>query len=140
MFKFVTLTTFDNAIEAHIVKNLLESEQLAVYLIGEHFFGAQSLLNVGLAHIRMQVPNEHLIQAKQLLVDYKQGTLMQPLIEEFGLAVGVCNKCGSNEVSEVSASPSKIFGALLQIFFIGLVLPPPKYQICKQCKFKIQED
>jgi hypothetical protein len=33
------------------------------------------MLNVGLAHIRMQVPANQLAQAKQLLEDYRQGSL-----------------------------------------------------------------
>ena len=137
---FVTLTTFDNAIEAHIVKGLLESEQVAVFLVGEHFFGTQKLFNVALADIRMQVPVGQLMQAKQLLDDYRHGTLAQPLIEAFDLAPSVCKKCGSNEINEVSARPSQLAGALLQMFFFGLVLPPNKYKICKLCKSKIQED
>jgi Putative prokaryotic signal transducing protein len=83
MAKFVTLCTFDNAIEAHIVKGLLESENVAVFLVGEHFFGVQVMLNVGLAHIRMQVPANQLAQAKQLLQDYRQGALEQPLVDSF---------------------------------------------------------
>jgi Putative prokaryotic signal transducing protein len=75
MAKFVTLCTFDNTIEAHIVKGLLESENVAFFLVGEHFFGVQVMLNVGLAHIRMQVPANQLAQAKQLLEDYRQGSL-----------------------------------------------------------------
>jgi Putative prokaryotic signal transducing protein len=41
MAKFVTLCTFDNAIEAHIVKGLLESENVAVFLVGEHFLACK---------------------------------------------------------------------------------------------------
>ena len=140
MPNYVTLTTFDNAIEAHIVKGLLESEQVPVFLVGEHFFGTQKMFNVALADIRMQVPAGQLMQAKQLLDDYRHGTLEQPLIEEFDLVSAACNNCGSKEINEVSARPSQIIGALLQMFFFGLVLPPTKYKICKQCKSKIQED
>jgi Putative prokaryotic signal transducing protein len=140
MANFVTLTTFENSIEAHIVKNLLESELIAVFLVGEHFFNTQKLFNVALADIRLQVPAGQLTQAKQLLVDYKQGTLEQPLNEEFDLIPTTCKQCGSNEIKEISARPSLIAGALLQIFLIGLVLPPTKYKICKRCKSHIQDD
>ena len=140
MPNFVTLTTFDSAIEAHIVKGLLESEQIAVFLVGEHFFSAQKLFNVALADIRLQVAAAQLTQAKQLLTDYRKGNLEQPLIDEFGLVPSICQQCGSKEINEVSARPSQIFGGLLQMFFIGLVLQPSKYKVCKQCKSKIQED
>jgi hypothetical protein len=140
MPNFVTLTTFDNAIEAHIVKGLLESEQIAVFLVGEHFFSTQKLFNVGLADIRLQVTTAQLGQAKQLLADYRKGNLEQPLIEEFGLVPSVCEQCGGKEIIEISARASQLIGGLLQMLFIGLVLPPTKYKICKQCKNKIQED
>ena len=140
MANFVTLTTFDNTIEAHIVKGLLESEQIGVFLVGEHFFSTQKLFNVALADIRLQVPATQLAQAKQLLSDYRKGSLEQPLIEEFGLKPSVCQQCGSNETNEISARPSQLIGGLLQVFFIGLVLPPTKYKICKQCKCTIHED
>lgn len=55
MPNFVTLTTFDSAIEAHIVKGLLENELIAVFLVGEQFFSTQKLFNVALADIRLQV-------------------------------------------------------------------------------------
>ena len=140
MPNFVTLTTFDSAIEAHIVKGLLESEQIAVFLVGEHFFSTQKLFNVALADIRLQVAAAQLTQAKQLLTDYRKGNLELPLIDEFGLVPSACQQCGSKEINEVSARPSQIFGGLLQMFFIGMVLPPSKYKVCKQCKSKIQED
>lgn len=37
MPNMVTLTTFDNSLEAHIFKGLLESEAIPVFLVGEHF-------------------------------------------------------------------------------------------------------
>ncbi len=140
MSNFVTLTTFDNAIEAHIVKGLLESEQIAVFLVGAYFFGTQKLFNVALADIRMQVPADQLTQAKQLLADYRHGVLEQPLIEKFYLEPITCKQCDSKEIAEVSARPSLIIDALFQMFFIGLVLPPTKYKTCKQCKSHIQDD
>ena len=140
MPNFVTLTTFDNVIEAHIFKGLLESEQIDVFLLGEHFFGTQKLFNVALADIRLQVPAVQYTKAKQLLEDFRYGNLAQPLIDTFDIKPSVCKKCGSKEIKEVSARPSLVFGALLQMFLIGLVLPPSKFKVCKQCKSEIQDD
>ncbi len=140
MPNFVTLTTFDNVIEAHIFKGLLESEQIDVFLLGEHFFGTQKLFNVALADIRLQVPAVQYTKAKQLLDDFRYGNLAQPLIDTFDIKPSVCKKCGSKEIKEVSARPSLVFGALLQMFLIGLVLPPSKFKVCKQCKSEIQDD
>jgi hypothetical protein len=140
MPNFVTLTTFDNVIEAHIFKGLLESEQIDVFLLGEHFFGTQKLFNVALADIRLQVPAVQYTKAKQLLEDFRYGNLAQPLIDTFDIKPSVCKKCGSKEIKEVSARPSLVFGALLQMFLIALVLPPSKFKVCKQCKSEIQDD
>jgi Putative prokaryotic signal transducing protein len=145
MAKFVTLCTFDNAIEAHIVKGLLESENVAVFLVGEHFFGVQVMLNVGLAHIRMQVPANQLAQAKQLLQDYRQGALEQPLVDSFEaesqkLAPNACKKCGCTEMQQALSYTSLTTNIVLALYFIGVVMPPKKVNSCKQCKTKITEE
>lgn len=126
--------------DAHIVKVLLESEQIPVLLLGEHFFASQKLFNVALADIRLQVSPEQFLKASQLLVEFKQGVLAEPLIDFFELQPSLCKKCGSVDIREVSARPSLIFGALIQMFLIGLVLPPSKFKICNRCKTRFVID
>lgn len=140
MANFVTLTTFDNSIEAHIVKNLLESEQIAVFLVGEHFFNSQKLLNLELAHIRLQVPKKQQAQAKQVLTDFNQGIFEQPLIETYALQAIACKNCGCLETIEQSSVTSKVTTFVLALYFIGVVIPTNKFKVCEQCKTKISEE
>jgi hypothetical protein len=134
----VTLTTFDNSLEAHIVKGLLESEEIPVFLLGEHFFNAQSLLNVGLAQIRLQVPRQQLTEAKQVLSSLKNGDFEQPLIAEFKLVPVACHKCGCTETTQALSYSSIATSAILALYFIGVVVKPIKHSICKQCKTRTE--
>jgi Zn ribbon nucleic-acid-binding protein len=138
MLNRVTLTTFDNTIEAHIVKGLLESENIRVFLVGEQFSSAQMFFNAGLTHIYLQVPAQQLTQAKQLLAKYKNGEFEQPLTEEFNLAAAVCPQCGSTETIQESSPDSFVISAVMA-FFSGVATKPINRTICKQCKTKISD-
>jgi hypothetical protein len=138
MLSRVTLTTFDNTIEAHIVKGLLESENIRVFMVGEQFSSAQLFFNAGLTNIYLQVPAEQLTQAQQLLANYKNGEFEQPLTEDFNLAAAACPQCGSTETIQESSSDSLIISAVMA-FFSGVATKPISRTICKQCKAKISD-
>lgn len=139
MPSLVTLTTFDNSLEAHILRGLLESENVPVFLLGEHFFSCQSLLNVGLSHIRLQVPAQQLAEAKQILINFRQGYFEQPLVEKFKLKSLACEKCGCNETQQALSHLSLATNTILAFCFIGLAMPAKKFTVCKKCKSKITE-
>ncbi|MDZ4140507.1 MAG: DUF2007 domain-containing protein [Methylotenera sp.] len=134
-----TVSTFDNQLEAHIVKGLLESENIPVFLVGEHYASVQWVYTFALGHIRLQVPPSQAAKAQEILVQYRQGQYQQNLESEFQLAPLTCSHCGSTEIQEVSARPSLIFGALLEALLFKFVLPPVKYKVCKQCKNRVDE-
>lgn len=138
MLKRATLTTFDNAIEAHIVKGLLESEQIPVFLVGEQFFSAQMLFNAGLTHIRLQVPAQKLTQANEVLISYKNGEFEQALKEEFNLAPAACPQCGCTETIQKLA-PDAFFISAVMAYFAGVATKPKSYTICKQCKTTLSD-
>ena len=138
MFNRVTLTTFDNAIEANIVKGLLESEDIAAFLVGEQFFSSQMLFNAALTHIRLQVPVQQLVQAKEVLLKHKNGDFEQALKEEFNLVPVVCRQCGSTEIIQKQASDALLISAVMA-YFSGVATKPITYSICKHCKAKISD-
>ncbi|MGB4813158.1 MAG: hypothetical protein WBP13_11855 [Methylophilaceae bacterium] len=136
MINQLTLTTFDSALEAHIVKGLLESEAISAFLIGEQFFSTQMFFNAGLTHICLQVPALQLTQAQQVLARYNNGEFEPPLIEAFNLAAVACPQCGSTETMQESSSDSFAISAVMA-FFSGVATKPISYMVCKQCKRKI---
>jgi hypothetical protein len=136
----VTLTTFDNPIEAHIVKGLLESEAIPVYLVGEQFFSAQLFFNAGLTHIVLQVPAQQLSQAQQLLAQYKNGECEQPLNEAFNETNAPCSQCGCTETVQQSASIVDSFSiSAAMAYFSGVATKPMYYKVCKQCQTKVRD-
>lgn len=136
MLNRVTLSAFDNSIEAHIVKGLLESEEICVFLVGEQFFSTQMFFNVGLAHIYLQVPAQQLTQAQHLFSQYKNGEFEQPLSEYFNLVAEACPQCGCTETIQESHFDSFFISAVMA-FLSGVATKSINYKVCKQCKCKI---
>ena len=132
----VTLTAFDNSIEAHIVKGLLESEEISVFLVGEQFFSTQMFFNVGLAHIYLQVPAQQLTKAQQLFAQYKNGELEQPLKEHFNLVAEACPQCGCTEITQEPHCESFFISGVMACLS-GVATKSIHYKFCKQCKCKI---
>lgn len=136
MSEWVTVRTFENSLEANIIKGLLESESIPTYLVGEHFLSSQQLFNMHLADIRLQVPAQFFSSANQVLIDYQHGFFEEPLTHENGLITNTCKCCGNLDVIEKTS-----FGALVivafALWFSGKVIPAKKHRVCSQCKQKI---
>ena len=66
MDKPVTLRTFFDATEAHIIKGLLESEGIEVYLLDEHS-AAYVYTPIAVGGIRLVVKQSDIESAKEIL-------------------------------------------------------------------------
>jgi len=128
-----TIARFDNQFEAHLVKGLLENEQIPVLLVGQHFFEAQYRYVFALGEIRLRVPADYLAEAQQVLKAYHQGEYEEALIQELGIEKHTCNLCGGNTFKRVGSGILGVLGALLQVYFFSLVLSYPKYEVCNSC-------
>ena len=140
MSSWVTIGQFENHLEAHVIKCLLESENIPVFFVGEHFSAIQYRYTYALGNARLKVPENLAADAKEILINYHKGHYQRALEAEFELKPAACASCASDEIKVVSARPSLLFGALIETWLFGLVFPPIKYKICKLCKSKIEED
>ena len=66
MDKFVTLRTFFDATEAHIIKGLLESEGIEVYLLDEHS-AAYVYTPIAVGGMRLVVRQSDIEMAEEVL-------------------------------------------------------------------------
>jgi hypothetical protein len=115
-----TIKTFANVIEAEIAKSLLDSEGIESFVRDAHTVSINMLYSNALGGIRLDVKATDAERAIELLN------------QTFAVEAPVCEKCGSKNVSRVSASRRIAF---FSFFAFGIPLPfSRKRLVCKDCK------
>ena len=92
----VTVRTFTSPWDAYIVKGRLESEGITVFIANEHHIWVNWPLSNALGGVKLQVPNNQVEQAEQVIDLHMDGVYTETL-EENNDEQNVCPNCGSNE-------------------------------------------
>lgn len=114
----ITFKTFDNSIDAHILKVKLESEGIVCYLFDEHIVSVNPLYSNLVGGIKLKINEEDLVHAKNILRELEE----TPYTNEEDLAVTCPNcqstklKSGYKSMRSVGAVISAIVSFLLMIF------------------------
>ncbi len=66
---FVTVATFSNAFNAHVLKGRLDSEGIPCFIKDEHTVAMNPFYNGALGGIKLQVRQEDEIEARRLLAE-----------------------------------------------------------------------
>ena len=66
-----TVFIASDAIQAHLVKGLIESEKIRVYLLGEALAGAVGELPATVMQIEVQVPSEDYLEAREIALRFE---------------------------------------------------------------------
>jgi DNA-directed RNA polymerase subunit RPC12/RpoP len=127
---FVVLSSYDNPVEANIVKGRLESEDIYCFLAGEHYVGLIPLHSNLAGGIRIFVKPE----------DYEKGlAILKEDLDDYKKLIS-CKSCGSNNVHYVSTmkDPGNWFALLLSffLFFFSFATIPihiKKVYVCDNC-------
>ncbi len=129
----MTVATFTNPIEAHIVRGRLECEDIVAFVSHEHHIWAKWSLSQALGGVKVQVASSNYERASSVISDINSGKYLDTLDEpEFDEDLICCNRCGSNRVSSLRW-PWKLS---LVLFFV-LLIPFPyttKLVKCESCK------
>ena len=126
-----TIKTFDNAIDAHLMKTKLESEGIFCYLADEHIIGINPLMSVALGGIKLNVPEEHVEQAIRIL----QESAESPISDEFDRIL-TCPNCGSTQLLNNISNPKSILAkvaTILSLVTSTMPLYTQKSYLCKDC-------
>ncbi len=129
---FVLLNSYNNYIEAHIVKGVLEEQGIGCWLKDENTVTIDPILTNAVGGIKVMVAKEDAVGAWEILNQLKK---------EQKLAV-VCPVCGSHNIELVS-TPRKPINWLsaFATFFIGdYALTVEKVNHCFDCKHEFPED
>jgi DNA-directed RNA polymerase subunit RPC12/RpoP len=129
--KYVTLKTCDTAIEAHILRNRLESDDILCHILDEHIVTLNPLLNFAVGGIRLQVFEKDLTKARSILneIDNKPFTDSQDQII-------VCPNCTSSRLYSDFKSiknPKGIIAIIVAFLFSVFPIYSKSVYKCKEC-------
>ena len=73
--QFVTVASSFNSIAMHILRARLEAEGIPAILADAHMAQAYSVVSVAVGGVRVQVPEEFVDEARQIIADVNSGAL-----------------------------------------------------------------
>lgn len=136
--QFVTIATFNEVTEAHIIKGRLEAEGILCFLGDEHIIGAQPFYSVAVGGVKLKVTEADAEEAKAILSHIQGGTSEFVLTDELELSPmqehlpnKTCPVCESDNVAEEKYNKT-VFS--LSYLLLGFPLPffSRKYK-CYNC-------
>ena len=125
----ITLTTFDNAVEVHIVKARLEGEGIQSMLQDENMVALNPLYNVTLGGIKLKVLAEDVERAQAVLQEIEQA----PMTDDHDQVIH-CPNCGSAELYQGFKSMKGTKGVLAAVISFLLMVFPLHFKTVYRCK------
>lgn len=89
----VTLKTFDNLVDAHLLKTKLESEGVPCFLFDENIVALDPLYNMAVGGIKLKVAHKDIANASEILRQIEQAHYTNELNE-----VILCARCKSKNI------------------------------------------
>ncbi|WP_114782466.1 putative signal transducing protein [Botryobacter ruber] len=126
--RLVTIATFNEPTEAHIVKGRLEAEGIPCYLGDEHIVSVQPFYSVAVGGVKLRVPEDREAVARQLVEQVLEGTSEYYIDDDIELAPPMpehvheetCPRCNSTHIAEESFSKT-VFS--ISYLILGFPLP-----------------
>lgn len=137
--RLVTVATFNQPTEAHILKGRLEAEGIPCFLGDEHIIAAQPLYSIAVGGVKLQVTEGDVEEALEMLARIQGGTSEYILDDSIELAppsqlylhVEACPLCESGQIA-----PKGFFERVL-----GIRLPfVDKRYGCQHCGYTWKEN
>jgi hypothetical protein len=120
----VTIQTFDNSLEAHLIKSQLESVGIPAMLKDENLVGLNPLFNITVGGIKLQVNPINETEALNFLTDLRRS-------EHDKVA---CPKCGNSDCYIGYKSTKNRKGILAIIISLLTFTYPLYYSTVNKCK------
>ncbi len=125
----VLLRSFENGVEAHMLRSKLESEGIQSVVFDENTVGAMPIYSITVGGVKVMVLEEEREAAEQIC-DAIEGT---PYTDEADRPK-VCSKCGSTDLFQGKSLRNKkgIFSSILTVLFSTFPMYNPVYR-CRRC-------
>ncbi len=127
--KLITLRTFDNYVQAHLIKNTLEIEGMTCFLFDENTVSINPFFNITVGGIKLKVPSEQLDEAE--LIISKLESLLST--DEKGEII-TCPNCNSPDLYRNFKSMKGTKGTITAIISFLLSVFPFYYKTVFKCK------
>ncbi|AEA44462.1 putative signal transducing protein [Fluviicola taffensis] len=118
----ITFKTFDNSMDAHILKIKLESEGIVCFLFDEHIVSVNPLYSNLVGGIKLKINEEDLIHAKNIVLELEQ----TPYTTDDEKIIA-CPKCESKHI-ESGYKSMKSIGAVFSAITSFLLFIFPVYR------------
>lgn len=126
---FFTIKTFDNFVDAHLLKAKLESEGITCFLFDENMVSLNPLYNVTIGGIKLNVQESDSKQALEILSEIEN-----TLIVDDNNEVLKCPKCNSGNIYSNFKSMKDFKGVVAAIISLVFVIFPIYYKSVHKCK------
>lgn len=127
--ELVTVRTFENSIQAHLLKSKLESEGITCYLFDENIVGLNPLYNITVGGIKLKINKFDMDKASMIIQEVDQSKLTNDQGESLK-----CTNCHSEEIYSGFKSMKGIKGILSVIISFLLIVFPIYFKTVKKCK------
>jgi hypothetical protein len=128
----ITIATFTNPLEAHIVRGRLEAEGIDTSVAHEHHIWANWFLSTALGGVKLQVKPEDAQRAGEILQQEQAGdyeALVRDSLEETAVPRPACPICRSEDITPVRRS------GRISLFIVWLSsLPLPYSSVTMACR------
>lgn len=134
--ELITLKTFDNSVEAHILRSRLESEGIPCFLFDENMISLNPLYNVTLGGIKLKIHNNDLERANKIIAEIEN----TPFTAENN-EILKCPNCGKTDLYGGFKSMKGMSGVFSFIFSVLFMVFPLHYKTsyrCKSCGFEFR--
>ncbi|WP_339886691.1 DUF2007 domain-containing protein [uncultured Flavobacterium sp.] len=132
--ELITIKTFDNAIDAHLLKLKLESESIPCYLFDENMVSINPLYNVTVGGIKLKINAFDKEKVIQIIYEIESKKFTNDNDDEI-----YCPNCNSKDLYSDFKSV-KSFKGFMSIFFSLLLFIYPLYfkrvYKCKKCDYE----
>uniref|UniRef100_UPI0040494609 putative signal transducing protein n=1 Tax=Flavobacterium sp. TaxID=239 RepID=UPI0040494609 len=127
--ELITIKTFDNLIEAHLIKSKLESENIMCFLFDENIVGLNPLYNITVGGIKLKVNKSDIGNATNIIEACEKSALTNDQGE-----VIKCPKCESEDIYSGFKSMKGTKGILSTIVSFMFIVFPIYYKTVYKCK------
>lgn len=127
--ELLTIKTFDNSIETHLMKSKLESEHIMCFLFDEYIVGLNPLYNVTVGGIKLKISKSDIAKATEII----EATEKSVLINDQGEVIK-CLKCESEDIYSGFKSMKGTKGILSAIVSFIFMVFPIYFKTVYKCK------
>ena len=134
----ITIKSFDNAIEAHNLRNRLEVEGIEAFIYDEHLIGLNPLYSNAIGGVKVKITDSDIEKASLVLKAIDENQYIENETD-----VLICPNCQSNDINTNYRDFKNVGGFLSFLVSIVFTVYPIFFKRkckCNSCNFEFKRD